>query len=98
MYHLVFVVGFCSDGEFNSLRNRGYTRPLSLFAVRSDVRSKYSRMSISTMKAMLTSKGWEGGVCGVVVVCLAKLGKPCVCLLGTLLCPFVFCSLCRWTN
>ncbi len=41
------VVGFCSDGEFNSLRNRGYTRPLSVFAIRSDVRSKYARMSQS---------------------------------------------------
>jgi hypothetical protein len=51
------AVGFCSDGEFNTLRNRGYTRPLSVFAIRSDVRSKYARMSVATMKAMLTPEG-----------------------------------------
>ena len=50
-------IGFCSDGEFNSLRNRGYTRPLSVFAIRSDVRSKYARTSMATMKAMLTPEG-----------------------------------------
>ena len=51
------TVGFCSDGEFNSLRNRGYTRHLSVFGIRGDVRSKYARMSMATMKAMLTPQG-----------------------------------------
>ena len=74
IYHVLFAVGFCSDGEFNSLWNRGYTRPLSVFTIRSDVRSKYAKM-----KAMLTPKGmykychpfWVGRGCGVcsVVVC-----------------------------
>jgi hypothetical protein len=55
------VAGFCSDGEFNTLRNRGYTRPLSVFAIRSDVRSKYARMSVATMKAMLTPEVCPNG-------------------------------------
>jgi len=54
---LFSLIGFCSDGEFNSLRNRGYTRPLSVFAIRSDVRSKYARMREGTMKAMLSPIG-----------------------------------------
>lgn len=31
--------GFTSDGEYNSMRNRGYTRPLSVFQIRADVRA-----------------------------------------------------------
>ena len=50
-------VGFCSNGEYNSLRNQGYTRPLSILRIRSDVRSKYARMSKQAMLAMLTPKG-----------------------------------------
>lgn len=55
LFHL--TVGFCSDGEFNSLRSRGYTRPISVFAIRSDVRSKYARMSQKKMMSMLTPTG-----------------------------------------
>ncbi len=47
-------VGFGSNGEFNSMRNRGYTRPISVFCIRSRVRA---RLSESTMLAMLTPKG-----------------------------------------
>lgn len=48
------ITGFCSDGEFNSLRSQGYTRPLSIFKIRSTVRSKYARASKQRMRDMLT--------------------------------------------
>lgn len=47
--------GFSSDGEFNYLRSRGYTRPLSVLQVRSNLRIKYSKMS--QCSEMLTPKG-----------------------------------------
>ena len=47
------MLGLCTDGEFNSLRNQGYTRPLSIFKIRNDVRSKYVKMS---KQRMLTPK------------------------------------------
>ncbi len=50
-------VGFGSNGEFNSMRNRGYTRPISVFCIRSKIRAKYARLAESTMLAMLTPKG-----------------------------------------
>ncbi len=56
VYYLL-LLGFCSDGEFNSMRNRGYTRPISVFLIRSQVRAKYARLSESTMLAMLTPIG-----------------------------------------
>ena len=48
------ILGFTSNGEHNSIRNRGYTRPLSVFQIRSDLRSKYSRMSERALADMLT--------------------------------------------
>lgn len=56
-YYDTSLIGFCSNGEFNSMRNRGYTRPISVFLIRSQVRAKYARLSESTMLAMLTPKG-----------------------------------------
>ena len=47
------MLGLCTDGEFNSLRNQGYSRPLSIFKIRNDVRSKYAKMS---KLSMLTPK------------------------------------------
>ena len=38
------------------MRNKGYTRPISVFQIRSEVRAKYARLSESTMLAMLTPK------------------------------------------
>ncbi|XP_065893244.1 uncharacterized protein [Dysidea avara] len=51
------VSGFASDGEFNYLRTKGYTRPLSVFQVRNNVRKIYSKMSMRKMLAMITPKG-----------------------------------------
>ncbi len=36
------------------MRYKGYTRPLSVFKIRADVRSRYSRMSEHAMMDMLT--------------------------------------------
>lgn len=47
-------LGFCSDGEFNSMRSQGYTRPLSIFKIRSSIRSKYAKSSKKKMIDMLT--------------------------------------------
>ena len=35
-------IGFTTDGEFNSLRAKGITRPLSIFQIHCDVRRKYA--------------------------------------------------------
>lgn len=48
--------GFTTDGEWNSLRSKGYTRPLSIFEVRSSARNKCSHFSMKTMTGMLTPK------------------------------------------
>ena len=46
--------GFVSDGEFNYLRSKGYTRPLSVLHIRSTVRKKYSQLGLQTLSSMLT--------------------------------------------
>ncbi len=53
----MYIIGFSSNGEFNSMRATGYTRPLSVLSIRSTVRAKYGRLSEKTMLAMLTPKG-----------------------------------------
>ena len=55
-YGLFCVAGFTSDGEFNYLRNKGYTRPLSVLQIRSNVRHRYSKISFRNLLAMLTPK------------------------------------------
>ena len=56
-YVYYYLIGFCSNGEYNAMRSQGYTRPLSVFKIRSNVRSKYAKMSKTKMLAMLSSKG-----------------------------------------
>ena len=46
--------GFVSNGEFNYLRSKGYTRPLSVLHVRSTARKKYSQLGLQTLSSMLT--------------------------------------------
>ena len=48
--------GFTSNGEFNSLRCKGNTRPLSVLQLKADVRAKYATMKQQTMRAMLSPK------------------------------------------
>ena len=53
--HVPYIhVDSVSNGEFNSLRAKGYTRPISIFAIRSQIRNKYARMSHKAMASMLT--------------------------------------------
>jgi hypothetical protein len=48
------VAGFVSNGEFNYLRTKGYTRPLSVLQIRTDARNAYSRAKEDVMLSMLT--------------------------------------------
>ena len=50
---LHLYLGFVTDGEWNSLRTKGNTRPLSVLQIRADVRAKYSRMGFKTMSGMI---------------------------------------------
>ena len=47
-------VGFTTDGEWNTLRTKGNSRPLSVFQIRADVRSKYNCASMKKMVEMIT--------------------------------------------
>ena len=51
------MIGFVSDGEFNFLCAKGYTRPLSVLHIRSRVWNIYSRMSVRKMLTLITPKG-----------------------------------------
>ena len=56
-YHnILFSEGFVSDGEFNYMRSKGYTRPLSVLQIRTNVRTKYKKIHQRTLLAMLTPK------------------------------------------
>ena len=48
------IIGFTSDGEWNSLRTKGNTRPLSVFQILSNARRKYAQKKQHTMIEMLT--------------------------------------------
>ena len=48
--------GFVSNGEFNYMRSKGYTRPLSVLQIRTNVRTKYNKIRQKTLLAMLTPK------------------------------------------
>ena len=49
-------LGFVSNGEFNYMRSKGYTRPLSVLQIRTNVRTKYNKIRQKTLLAMLTPK------------------------------------------
>lgn len=51
------ILGFVSNGEFNSMRVKGYTRPLSVLQIKADCRKKYSKMAKRSMLEMLTPLG-----------------------------------------
>jgi hypothetical protein len=50
------LLGFVCNGEFNYLRSKGYTRPVSIFQIRSSVKKKYRKTSKKKLIAMLTPK------------------------------------------
>lgn len=51
------MVGFASNGEFNTMRVKGYTRPLSVLQIKAEAKQKYMKTALSTMKNMLTLEG-----------------------------------------
>ncbi len=51
-----FLIGLVTNGEFNSVRLKGNTRPLNILQIKAEARAKYARKSKSTMLAMLTPK------------------------------------------
>ena len=55
-------LGFVTDGEWNSLRTKGNTRPLSILQIRADVRTKYSQMKAETLISMLSPKSKQNSL------------------------------------
>ena len=51
---ILLILGFTTDGEWNSLQTKGNTRPLSIFQIRSDSRDKFSHMGLKKMIKMIT--------------------------------------------
>ena len=56
MIIICVCTGFVSNGEFNYLRTKGYTRPLSVLQVRTNVKNKYAKIGAKALSAMLTPK------------------------------------------
>ena len=52
--HSAHLNRFCLNGEYNSMRVKGYTRPLSVIQIRSDAKRKYSSLGVKSMIEMLT--------------------------------------------
>ncbi len=50
-------IGFASNGEFNTMRIKGYTRPLSVLQIKAEAKQKYMKMALRTMVKMLTPIG-----------------------------------------
>ena len=73
-YGYLFL-GFVTDGEWNSLRTKGNTRPLSVLQIRADVRTKYSHMSLKKMTGMLTP------LCMYIFLSLMHTTKAVACIL-----------------
>ena len=48
---------FIGNGEHNVLRAMGYTRPVSVLRIKSEVKARYSRMSVKKLCAMITPNG-----------------------------------------
>ena len=51
--NFIVVLGFTTDGEFNSLCWKGRSRPLTLLEIRSAVRSTYQRKGLKSLMKML---------------------------------------------
>lgn len=49
-------LGFVTNGEWNSLRTKGNTRPLSVHEIRAGVRKKYAKLGLKKLQGMLTRK------------------------------------------
>lgn len=69
--------GFVSNGEYNSLRSNGYSRPLSVLKLKSDARTKYSKMGPKKLLDMLTPIG-ESHLS--ITTMFMHVREPCTCL------------------
>lgn len=56
-FTLYYNIGFTTNGEFNSLRWKDNTRPLTVLQVKSEVRSRYQHKGFKTLMEMLTPVG-----------------------------------------
>lgn len=57
IYLFLFCIGTVTDGEFNSLRTQGSTRPLHLWQVIHDAKESVSHQREQVLKAMLVKIG-----------------------------------------
>lgn len=53
----VVLVGFTTNGEFNSLRWRGNTRPLTILQLMRESRAQFQNKGFKTLLDMLTPIG-----------------------------------------
>ena len=56
-YLFLFCIGTVTDGEFNSLRTQGSTRPLHLWQLIHDAKESVSHQREQVLKAMLVKIG-----------------------------------------
>ena len=54
---LLFAAGFVSNGEFNYLKSKGYTRPLSILQICTDVHNMNSHFKESVLLNLLSQVG-----------------------------------------
>ena len=62
MYTVVEIVvytsaGVVSNGEHNTLRSMGYTRPVSVLRIKASVRAKYSKVGENRLLKMINLIG-----------------------------------------
>lgn len=51
---MCIIIGFVANGEYNELRQSGYSRPLSVLKIKSDVRAKYLKIGEKKLLDMIT--------------------------------------------
>ena len=65
---IVDIIGLVTDGEFNSLRSKGESRPLSVIEVKAEVRRRVSQYKMKQLKEMLTVKSKFTSYCNICLV------------------------------
>ena len=74
--------GMVTDGEFNSLRTQGETRPIHLWQIIHDARESVSKQGVATLEQMLIKIGGVYYYCFVFVcVCVGWGHDPFQCSL-----------------
>ena len=75
-----FPAGFVSNGEFNYLRSKGYTRSLSVLQIRSELQNKYNRYNENTTWNTITKRLGSISVCVCAYACACACACECVCV------------------